>query len=202
MITSITQVVVSAGHSPYGDPGAVVTLDNGAELKEADVVLPFRDALVNKLRRISLGNIRVVSINDSFTLRETVKCIIGMGVTASTLAVEIHMNAYTNKNARGVEVFVHDKAKDSLKLTMREFVRVYSTLVGTPNRGVKYVSQSARSRLAFIDDLKDSKGRGVGVIVELGFLTNPDDCLWALHPDAPSVFADSFVRAIFGESQV
>lgn len=193
-------IVISAGHSPFGDPGATVTSLNGTIVKEADTVLPFRDALVSKLRE-SLGNVRVISISDYYSLKDTIRQVKGLNNKLSgVLAIEIHMNAYSNPNAKGVEVFVHDNAKLQLKNAMRKFTKNYSSIVGTPNRGVKYTKSSAHSRLAFIDDLIDPEGRGVGVIVELGFLTNVDDCAWALHPDAPSVFADVMFDAIAGSS--
>lgn len=145
-------VTVTAGHSNV-DPGAV----NG-EFQEADLAAKFRNAVAFYLREagVQYKTDGVGTTNQN--LNTAIKLIKG-----SSVAVEFHMNAASNKSAHGVETIALPKDK---KLA-QELSKAVADALGSRLRGDNGwidQSQSARGKLGFI-----SNG---GLIVELGFISN------------------------------
>lgn len=143
---------ISAGHSDT-DPGAV-----GNGLTEADVVLDFRDRLADYL------DDTVVFAKDgqpgqNLPLRTAARL-----AAKHDIAVEFHCNAFHKPTASGVET-LNSKENDALG---NELCTAIALALGIPNRKAKGEASGQHSRLAFIRD-------GGGIIVELFFLTNPDD---------------------------
>lgn len=142
---------ISAGHS-MSDPGA-----NGNGLTEADVVLAFRDQLYDYLAD------RVVLARDgrpghNLPLRQACEM-----AKRHDVAVEFHCNAFSDPSATGVET-LSGHEDDALG------EHICSSIAGTlgiVNRGDKGEGDGQHSRLAFV--------RAGGVVVELFFITNPDD---------------------------
>lgn len=144
-------LLISAGHS-MSDPGA-----SGNGLTEADVVLDFRDRLFDYLSG------KVVLARDG---REGQNLPLGQACEMAKrhdVAVEFHCNAFAKPSATGVETLT---APEDDQLGERLCSSVASVL-GIDNRGDKGEGDGQHSRLAFV--------RSGGVIVELFFITNPND---------------------------
>jgi len=142
---------VSAGHS-MSDPGAT-----GNGLTEADVVLDFRDRLCVYLAdKLVFGRDGLPGQN--LPLHQACKM-----AKRHDVAVEFHCNAFSSPSATGVETLT---APEDDQLGERLCSSVASVL-GIDNRGDKGEGDGQHSRLAFV--------RAGGIIVELFFITNPDD---------------------------
>lgn len=143
---------ISAGHSD-ADPGA-----HGNGLNEADIVLAFRDRLADYLgNRITV--MRDGNPGQNLTLTAAVK-----KAAAHDIAVEFHCNAFSDPAATGVET-LSGNGNRSLGKTLCNAI---ANVTGIANRGEKGEGSGQHSRLAFVSD-------GGGIIVELFFITNPDD---------------------------
>lgn len=145
-------VTVTAGHSNV-DPGAV----NG-KYKEADLAAKFRNAVAFYLREAGIQHKTDGVGTTNQNLNAAIKLIKG-----SSVAVEFHMNAASNKSASGIETIALPKDK---KLA-QELSKAVADALGSRLRGDNGwidQSQSARGKLGFI-----SNG---GLIVELGFISN------------------------------
>lgn len=145
-------LAVCAGHSDT-DPGAVA---NG--FTEAEIVLPFRDAVVYCLKDRGVVAETDGVWQENQPLSEAIKLAERMDV-----AVEFHCNAASSPSASGCEVFA---MPNDLELAGRLSSAIAKTL-GITNRGAKPDTASQHPRLAFC--------RAGGLIVELFFLTNRED---------------------------
>lgn len=146
---------ITAGHSNT-DPGAV----NG-KIKEADLVVNFRNAVTHYLREAGLQVKTDGTGSQNDPLSSAIKLIKG-----SSIAVEFHMNAAASKQANGVETIALPKDK---KLA-RDLSKAVADALGSRLRGDNGwidQSKSARGRLAYVN--------AGGLIVELGFISNEDE---------------------------
>ncbi|MBD8008321.1 N-acetylmuramoyl-L-alanine amidase [Acinetobacter pecorum] len=145
-------VTATAGHSNT-DPGAV----NG-KIKEADLVVNFRNAVTHYLREAGLH----VKTDGTGTKNDPLSAAVKL-ITGSSVAVEFHMNAAASKQANGIETIALPKDK---KLAQDLSAAVASALGSRlrGNDGWIDQSQSARGSLAYIN--------AGGLIVELGFISN------------------------------
>ena len=143
---------ITAGHSNT-DPGAV----NG-KVKEADLVVNFRNAVTHYLREAGLQ----VKTDGTGTKNDPLSSAIKL-IKGSSVAVEFHMNAATSKQANGVETIALPKDK---KLA-QDLSKAVADALGSRLRGDNGwidQSRSARGSLGFIN--------AGGLIVELGFISN------------------------------
>jgi len=146
---------ITAGHSNT-DPGAV----NG-KIKEADLVVNFRNAVTHYLREAGLQ----VKTDGTSTKNDPLSAAVKL-ITGSSVAVEFHMNAATSKQANGVETIALPKDK---KLA-QDLSKAVADALGSRLRGDNGwidQSKSARGRLAYVN--------AGGLIVELGFISNEDE---------------------------
>jgi len=145
-------ITVTAGHSNK-DPGAV----NG-EFKEAELVTKFRNAVAHYLSEagVAIKTDGVGALNQD--LNAAIKLIKG-----SSVAVEFHMNAASNKSANGVETIALPEDKKLAQDLSKAVADVFNSKLRGDNGWIDQ-SQSARGKLGFI-----SNG---GLIVELGFISN------------------------------
>lgn len=154
--TGVNQfVAITAGHS-NSDPGAV----NG-QFKEAELVTNFRNAVSYYLRQAGIEHKMDDIGSTNLNLNAALKLIKG-----SSIAVEFHMNAASSSQANGIETISLPKDK---KLA-QDLSKAVATAFGSRLRGDDGwidQSKSARGRLAFV-----SNG---GLIVELGFISNPTE---------------------------
>ncbi|WP_168396926.1 N-acetylmuramoyl-L-alanine amidase [Acinetobacter indicus] len=148
-------VTVTAGHSNT-DPGAV----NG-KVKEADLVVNFRNAVTHYLREAGLQ----VKTDGTGTKNDPLSAAVKL-IQGSSVAVEFHMNAATSKQANGIETIALPKDK---KLA-QDLSKAVADALGSRLRGENGwidQSKSARGRLAYVN--------AGGLIVELGFISNEDE---------------------------
>lgn len=146
---------ITAGHSNT-DPGAV----NG-KVKEADLVVNFRNAVTHYLREVGLQ----VKTDGTGTKNDPLSAAVKL-IQGSSVAVEFHMNAAASKQANGVETIALPKDK---KLA-QDLSKAVADALGSRLRGDNGwidQSKSARGRLAYVN--------AGGLIVELGFISNEDE---------------------------
>lgn len=167
---------ISAGHSDT-DPGAV-----GNGLSEADVVLEFRDFLAGALRARGIEFSMDGKEGQNFPLSKAWRL-----AAEHDIALEFHCNAFSKPTATGVETL---SKPEGMELGL-EICRVISETLGIANRGAKGESSGQHSRLAFVSS-------GNGIIVELFFISNPDDVAkyqrWKLQ--LAEVLADLLAREV------
>lgn len=146
---------ITAGHSNT-DPGAV----NG-KIKEADLVVNFRNAVTHYLREAGLQ----VKTDGTGTKNDPLSAAVKL-IQGSSVAVEFHMNAATSKQANGIETIALPKDK---KLA-QDLSKAVADALGSRLRGDNGwidQSKSARGRLAYVN--------AGGLIVELGFISSEDE---------------------------
>jgi N-acetylmuramoyl-L-alanine amidase len=146
---------ITAGHSNT-DPGAV----NG-KVKEADLVVNFRNAVTHYLREAGLQ----VKTDGTGTKNDPLSAAVKL-IQGSSVAVEFHMNAAASKQANGIETIALPKDK---KLA-QDLSKAVADALGSRLRGDNGwidQSKSARGRLAYVN--------AGGLIVELGFISNEDE---------------------------
>ena len=174
-MTQTKSLFISAGHS-FTDPGAY-----GNGVSEADIVLEFRDLVADALR----GHVVFTKDGDreeNLPLAEAV----AMARTRD-VAVEFHCNAFSDAGATGVETL---SAPQGVALGV-ELGEAVAVTLGITFRGAKGEDAGPHSRLAFV-------GQGGGVILELFFITNPDDLqAYRTHKfDLSRVVADVLSEAV------
>ena len=153
MLTQTKSLFISAGHSAR-DPGAV-----GNGHTEADIVLAFRDAVCDELDAKGIKYQRDGQKGENLPLRKAVQL-----ASQHDVAVEFHCNAFHAPTATGVETL----SADSDRPLGEALCEAISDTLTIANRGAKAEGSGQHSRLAFVSD-------GGGIIVELFFLTNPQD---------------------------
>ena len=154
----------NAGHSNVGkiDSGAVSKHKDGSLVKEADLVVKFRNAVLHYLQQDK----DIITRTDGYgsvnlSLNESAKLIDG-----SDLAIEWHLNASSNPSATGVETIALPKDK----VLAQKISAVVAEAFGLKLRGREGwidQSESARGKLLFV-----SKG---GLIGELAFISSNKD---------------------------
>lgn len=143
---------ISAGHSNV-DPGAV-----GNGLKEADVAVEIRNIVSFYLTQMGVRHVLDGNGTANLPLAATVK-----QSRNHEVSVEFHCNASANAKATGCEVLCGKK--DYARAD--KICQAVSRALGIRNRGVKSENSGQHTTLAFV--------RAGGMIVELFFITNPDD---------------------------
>lgn len=145
-------VFLSAGHSNT-DPGAVA---NGR--KEADIAVDFRNIMAQCLMDLGVEVTTDGKGKDNLPLRDAVKLAKG-----KQIALEFHCNASANPTTSGVETL---SGPDDMALGAK-ICATLSREWSLKDRGAKPENAGQHHRLAFV--------QAGGIIVELFFLTNPND---------------------------
>ena len=145
-------VFVSAGHSG-SDPGAVAF-----GRKEADVAVEFRNIIAFYLLRAGVPHELDGQGTTNLPLREAV-----VKARKHPIGVEFHCNAAANPKATGVECLSAPKDAG----LSADICKALAESLGLRNRGAKPEGAGQHARLAFV--------QAGGIIVELFFITNPDD---------------------------
>lgn len=150
-------VTVTAGHS-NSDPGACAF-----GRREADIAVDMREMVKVYLEREGLtvrtdGDDR----KENQTLSEAIRLIKG-----SKLAVEFHCNAFSKPTAGGTEVLAQDKDKAIAKAICKAISETMGIAVRGADGGWKSEGSGQHSRLGYV--------RNGGVIVELFFISNPNE---------------------------
>ncbi|GGC87565.1 N-acetylmuramoyl-L-alanine amidase [Halopseudomonas salina] len=144
---------ISAGHSD-ADPGAV-----GNGYTEADIVLEFRDLLAGALRARGVEFSKDGEPGQNLPLSKAWRL-----AATQDIALEFHCNAFRAATATGVETLSWPGQMD----LGGRICNVISETLDIANRGAKGEASGQHSRLAFVS-------RGGGIIVELFFISNPQD---------------------------
>jgi N-acetylmuramoyl-L-alanine amidase len=151
---NLKPITVTAGHSP-DSPGA-----ERQGLKEHILMTELRDIVIAKLSAQGLPVRGDGPRGINQPLARAMDLIIG-----SSVAVELHTNAFPDQVAKGVEVVALPKQK----ALAQQLASAIAAVLDEPLRGDKgFIDQAstARGRLGFVQ-------RG-GLIVEVFFLSNPD----------------------------
>jgi len=156
-------IFLAAGHSSVKgtentDPGAIA---NGHT--EADLAVVLRD--LTRVAILKKGG-KVTTDDDRKSLKQVIQAF---SISKDgDIICDIHFNAATPK-ATGVEVFHPARAsQEELDLAMI-IAKRFSDTMGIKNRGIKDETQSARKRLGIMNP------KGVNVLIEVCFITNPSD---------------------------
>lgn len=145
-------IVITAGHSNT-DPGAV----NGP-ITESQIVTDFRNMVAHYLNKSGVNFLTDGFGHNNLPLTHAIKLI-----QPDSLAVEFHCNAFNNPTATGVETL----SNDDMKSLGVDLCHAVSSCLGIKDRGAKGEGSGQHSRLGFV--------RAGGLILELFFLSNPDD---------------------------
>ena len=121
-------------------------------MKEADLVVNFRNAVTHYLREAGLQ----VKTDGTGTKNDPLSAAVKL-IQGSSVAVEFHMNAATSKQANGIETIALPKEKLAQDLSKAVADALGSRLRG--DNGWIDQSRSARGRLAYVN--------AGGLIVEL-----------------------------------
>ena len=146
-------LLISAGHSTK-DPGAA-----GNGYTEADIVTELRNIVSFYLWRAAIPHIvDSDSITKNLPLAQAIEL-----ARKVDIAVEFHCNASSNPAATGVETLSGPADMAQGKAICAAIAKV----LGIKNRGAKAEASGQHSRLGFV--------RAGGLIVELFFISNPND---------------------------
>jgi hypothetical protein len=159
------KIFISAGHGGFEgtlrDPGAIASATT-----EAEELIATRDLIVTELR--SRG-IAVESPSDDLSLVGTIAWI-NARASRQDVALEIHMDAASNPNARGASAYYiasNSDRKRQAEMLINSIIRRVPEL---PSRGSQPDTAAAVGRLGFCRNVIPPS-----MLVELGFLTNPQD---------------------------
>lgn len=178
----VRSVYVSAGHSD-ADPGAttVQTVDGVKVLrKEEEIATEMRNMVAFYLAREGIPH----ALDGAGTVNLPLKNA-AADARQYDIAVEFHCNAAASPQATGVET-LQDQSDTRLGSLICEAI---ARTLRIRNRGAKPENAGHHSRLAFV--------RAGGIIVELFFISNPNDlAAWdARKWLAASAVADVLVKA-------
>ncbi len=159
------RIIISAGHggieSGGVDPGAIA--GNTTEARE---MILLRDLIVTELR--SRG-FEVLSVPDDLSLVQTIDWVNTRGRTGD-VALEIHADAYNSPSVRGASVFYianNDQRRAHAELLLLALTRRVPQL---PSRGARPDTTTGIGSLPFCRRII-----WPSLLMEVGFLTNPDD---------------------------
>ena len=160
-MTNKTYIITNtAGHSEK-DSGAVTKKD-GKLIKEADLAVKFRNAVLHYLQQDK----SIITRTDGYgktnlSLNDAAKLIDG-----ADLSIEWHLNASSNPTATGVETIALPKDKVLAQKISSVVAQAFELKLRGQDGWVDQ-SESARGKLLFV-----SKG---GLIGELGFISSTKD---------------------------
>lgn len=177
-------ISVSAGHS-LKDPGACTP-----GLTESEVNRILRDRVVKHMR--NAGHL-VSAPEDTLDLNGTVRDLRNKGtVRPFDLVVELHMNA-AGPHAEGIECF-YANGNAEMRIFGTQVMTSVSKLSGLKNRGAKPEAQSHRGRLGFLRLPRS-------LLIEMGFLTNPEDVRRVLDPEFARWLSESILMTLQQEAR-
>lgn len=165
--------VVTAGHSNI-DPGAMAF-----GKKEADIAAELRNIIALKLRDKGHRVVTDGSGSENKSLAEAMKLI------GSNFAIEIHCNASTNSDARGVESI----GLPHKKIACQKLSKAIASVTGDKLRGDNGwidQSQSARGKLGFVNN--------GGIIVEAFFISNKESL--DIYEEKKWIIADAIANVM------
>lgn len=175
-------IFILAGHH-NNDPGAI---SPHSREKEADLTKELAAMVTERVNQLA-PHIKTWNDDPNDPLNVVIAKV-SQVITDSDVLCEIHFNSFGTEKATGFEVLVSDKAGVKSKAIANDMCEIIPKVLGIVNRGVKNESQSARGRLAVVNL------RGAGVLVEVCFLSNPNDM--EKHEKQKHWFADELARIL------
>lgn len=178
------KIFIDQGHNP-SNPNAGA---EGNGFREQDIVFRIGILLASLLRENSAFEVKLsrptldVQLGSSNTtsLRERVRLANEWG---ADYFISLHTNASSIPSATGVEAFAFSEPSAAFDLG-KDIVDSLSEITGLANRGMK-----VRNGLYVL-----RKTTMPSVLVELGFITNPNDA--RLMVDEPELFAEGVYNGI------
>lgn len=172
-------VVVDAGHGGHDRGARAVRGQN-----EKDICLDTSKRLAAILRR---RGFRVVETRTTDVFIPLGRRVAISNGTRNSIFVSVHYNWANRSGARGTETYYHSPQSELLaRLVQRELAGSYST----PNRGVK-------NRGFYV--LRNN--RRPAILVECGFLSNPQDNAVAQSASGRQRIAEAIARGIIAARQ-
>ena len=179
-----TKIYIDQGHNPQ-NPNAGA---EGNGLREQDIVYEIGIRLADLLRENGNFEVRLsrptptaqIGSSNNTSLRLRVEDANAWG---ADYFISLHTNASSIPAATGSEAFAYSEGSPAFRLGEDILVWLNRT-TGLQNRGMK-----VRSGLYVL-----RKTAMPAVLVELGFITNPNDA--ALMSSSPQLFADGIYRGI------
>lgn len=115
-------------------------------------------------------------------------------VKKDDIIIDFHFNAFHLESANGTEAFIPDKHTTAEKLLANDIVNAITDAIGTSKRNppVKTESQSQHPRLAILS----TPTLAVNVLVEICFLSNPNDMAAFFDMEKYSKMIDNLVEVI------
>lgn len=156
------RIFISAGHGA-GDPGAVA----GGTTEAKEMIL-LRDQIVSELGSRGL---EVLSVPDDQNMSQTISWINTRARTGD-VALEIHADAYNNPGTRGATVYYIANNAERKTQADTLLLAVLRRVPQLPSRGAKADTATATGSLSFCRQVSIPS-----MLMEVGFLTNPDDRL-------------------------
>ena len=171
------KIFIDQGHNP-NNPNAGA---EGNGLREQDIVFRIGILLAELFRENPAFEVRLsrptldvqLGTSNTTSLRERVRIANEWG---ADYFISLHTNASSIPSATGVEAFAFSQPSAAFNLG-EDIVDAVSSLTGLSNRGMK-----VRSGLYVL-----RKTQMPAVLVELGFITNPNDA--RLMVEEPELFA-------------
>lgn len=157
-------IFISAGHNSKSktikqDPGAV----NKQGIKEGDLTIEFRDLVKHEL-----GLLGAKFISD--TEEENLSMYLSRIQSGNgSVVVEYHFDSAASDQATGTTGLIEAEADRLDRAFAKELTDITACTLGIRNRGVISEADSHRGRLGLMRE------DGVICLVELGFISNPDD---------------------------
>lgn len=160
-------IYIAAGHRGPGT-GANGYLDEGKE------TIRLRNAITARLNTLA-HDLAICEDNDDAQLSAVIRDVNKRCKnTRKDLAVEIHFNSSSRKDARGVETVVADKHSIRSHEFAIDLNRATVEALGIPDRtrgrGYRTESEIGRSGLAFVENTKCP-----ACILEICFVSNKED---------------------------
>ena len=158
------KIPIIAGHT-ISSPGAIAY--NGETEHSYNVDL--QNLIVSKQQAaISLTGSSMVPVtdNEELCLRSVINLI--NNTRCAAYGLDIHFNN-NNPQATGIEVFIHPNTTANNRMRADYMVKGLANIMRIRNRGVKHPAQSARKRLAIIEETNIPM-----ILVEVCFLNMND----------------------------
>lgn len=178
--TAQALLVIDPGHGG-SDPGAVASLESSSAL-EKDLNLKVAKLVSEKLSRLGFKTSLTREGDVTVSLQQRVSFANSM---PTDFFISIHHNSCSDPQVGGVEAYYYLTNSNGKKLA--QMIASYiSTSTGLKNRGARPTSS-----LYVITNTK-----ATAVLVECGFMSNPEELKKLVDPRFQEILADAISRAI------
>jgi N-acetylmuramoyl-L-alanine amidase len=161
-ITSGHQVINGKGNGAFGVDG----FDEAVQARRL-----VNDIINNMKFANGVDKNLILTDNDSWSLNAVIGWL-AKAVTKECLTIDVHFNAFSSPKATGTEVLIADSATKQEISFAKDVVFSIANTLKIGNRGVKKESESARGKLGM---LSGGGAKAVNILVEVCFITNPND---------------------------